>query len=56
MRPIYLTDRAPVAHNWGSDPTKHRAPNSDGNTVTDKIGAGTGMKPSQHSLSRKAVQ
>ena len=45
-----------LTHFFGHYQTKHRAPNSNGNAVTDKIGAGTGTKPSQHSVPRKAVQ
>ena len=42
MRSIYLTNRAPAAHYWVADQTKHRIPNSDGDAVADQIGAGTG--------------
>lgn len=52
----HLTNWAHTAHNWRPDQTKHRAPDSDGNAVTGKIGAGAGTKPSQHSVPRRAVQ
>ena len=42
MRPIYLTDRAPLRTIGWADQTKHRVPNSDGDAVADLIGAGTG--------------